>query len=204
MSFDHMHRAITGDSIILSKAKADAKYAGILEQIADHVGTSDEMLDRWSDRPHVIDFVHDVRKLTADVPDIEARFVDLGRRWDILHYLLSQTRRTGRADDSSHWLDKATLGGDVLGENILASSGQPIRYLDPVSVLEISNRLSAIPTNTLIVNWDPRQMAASGVETITGEEPLEDLAWAEVDFNNLKEFYWKVSTHNEGVLTFYL
>ncbi len=118
--------------------------------------------------------------------------------------MLSPTRRTGSEDDGSRWIDKATLGGEILGDEIVSSSGQPIRYIDPVSVLEISNRLSAIPTNTLIVNWDPAQMAKSGVETITGEEPLEDLAWAEVDFNNLKEFYWKVSTHNEGVLTFYL
>ncbi len=204
MSFGHIHRAITADSIILSKAKADAKYAGLIESISDHIGTSDEMLDSCSDKPHLIDFVHDVRKLIAEVPDIESRMVQLGRRWDILHYLLSPTRRNGSEDTDSRWIAKAALGGDILGDDIVSSSGQPIRYIDPVTVLEISNRLSAIPTNTLIVNWDPAQMAKSGVETINGDEPLEDLAWAEVDFNNLKEFYWKVSTHNEGILTFYL
>ncbi len=56
MSFDHIHRAITADSIILSKAKADAKYAGLIENMPDHVGTSDEMLDSWSDKPHSILF----------------------------------------------------------------------------------------------------------------------------------------------------
>ncbi len=204
MSFDHNHRAITADSIILSKAKADPKYAECVENLHNYVGISDKTLGEWKDRPHLSEFAQDVRKLTEDVAGIEARSVELGRRWDILHYLLSPTRRTGKADEAYFWIDKATLGGDILGENVLCSSGQPIRYIDPVSVLEISNRLSAIPTNTLIVNWDPQRMAAAGVETITGEEPLEDLAWAEVDLNNLKEFYWKVSTHDEGVLTFYL
>jgi len=204
MCFEHIHRAIKADSGILSKAKADVKYAELLEDLPVYVGTSDETLNGWSDLPHLFEFVNDVRKLSAEIPGIETRTVELGRRWDILHYLLSPTRRTGNADETMHWIDTAALGGDVLGENALSSARQPIRYIDPARVFEISNRLSEIPTNTLIVNWDPVRMAEAGVETITGNEPLEDLAWAEVDLNNLKEFYWKVSTHSEGVLTFYL
>ena len=204
MSFDHNHRAITADSIILSKAKADRKYAELVENLHDYIGISDQTLGDWKDRPHLSEFVQDVRELTEDASGIETRSVELGRRWDILHYLLSPTRRAGKASEGSCWIKTAVLGGDILGGEAFSSSGQPIRYIDPVSILKISNSLSEIPTNTLIVNWDIGKMAEAGVETITGEEQLEDLAWAEVDLNNLKEFYWKVSTHDEGVMTFYL
>jgi hypothetical protein len=204
MSFDHRHRAITADSIILSKAKADLKYAGLVENLHNYVGVSDQMPSGGKDLTHLSEFAKDVKKLTEDAFGIETRSVELGRRWDILHYLLSPTRRAGKASEGSCWIEVAVLGGDVLGGNAFSTSGQPIRYIDPVSVLKISNSLSEIPTNTLIVNWDVPKMVKAGVETMTGEERLEDLAWAEVDLNNLKEFYWKVSTQDEGVLTFYL
>src|SRR5690606_14882357 len=103
---------------------------------------------------------------------------------DMLLYLICDGRRTGAPNEATDWINSALTGGNTLGEP--AAERDAVKYLDPAIVIEYSNRLSAIPTNTLIINWNPPAMEKAGVAESRADDGFDMLARVEIDFNNLK------------------
>jgi hypothetical protein len=146
----------------------------------------------------LVEFVGEARQLIRDYPGIEERNL-CHRKWDMLYYLLSPQRRNGgepQAEDA--WVERAIFGDEVLslgGEKI----GHTIRYLSPIEVYEIQDKLDRVEPEMLGAHWNPVAMRRAGVYKIGGSESDESFQYLQELFVQFKAFYGSVG-EDEGVL----
>jgi hypothetical protein len=202
MGFDISYQAIPEDKLLLIWARHKPSLGENLEFFQSYALMSQEQLERRASGQLFMAFVHLARQTIQQYPGIEHRNLYLGRRWDILNYLLSDQRRKGEKDDGSHWVEKAILGGQVLNKLTQTTIGFPIRYLCPTEVSIIREMLETVTIGMLRCYWDPQAMSKSGVYKIRGDESNDDFEWLQEDFEKLKAFYDLVEVHHEGILTF--
>jgi len=134
----------------------------------------------------------------------ENREFDLGRRWDMLHYLLSENRRKSNQElDENDLMYQAIQGTADLGENIRLVQGCPVRYSNPQKVKEISRHLGQFSADDLEKFWNPKKMRACGVYKIRGDYTDDDqLYFLKEEFEQFKKFYLWAAIFDEGVLVF--
>lgn len=130
-------------------------------------------------------------------PGIAGRCHDVGRAWDVLHYLLSPGRRAGQgiADDWGTW---AIRGSDPVGALARGVQGIAIRYVPRARVDEVSRRLDDVRPEHLRAHWDPARMQQQAVYKLAASEETFDAHWAA--FVDLRAFYRATRREREAVL----
>lgn len=196
----YSYRAVPADSRFIELAGRNTKFVQFFRNLNAFIG-ADALAANVAGEAELGELIAELQRLSEAHTGIEDRYLCSVRTWDILLYLISDYRRGGGKNSDSEWMHEAVKGGRIISGTTV-SDENTVRYLDPTTVIEFSNRLSAIPTNTLIINWDPPAMVKASVAQSSADDGFDILARAEVDFNSLKEFYWKVSEKNEGILTF--
>jgi hypothetical protein len=202
MGFDIHYQVIPDDCRLLTRSRQEPKFGSHIEFFKRAGMMSPQELNRYDDWQSFIEFADEVRQLIQQYPGIEHCNLDIHRTWDKFHYLLSYQRRNGgkkQAEDD--WVEKAILGGEVLDPAIQSTIGIPIRYLSPIAVYEIQDKLETMEIDMLGIHWNPAAMRQANVYKISGSENDEDFCHLQEIFAQFKAFYSSVS-EQEGVLTF--
>ena len=98
------------------------------------------------------------------VPDIYDRNWDSSRRYDVLHYLLSATRRGELPSETDVMIARAFDDtGEPIGDQVTGSQGIPIRYLSPSEVHDIAQFLADIDAESIRTHYDPVRMESADV-----------------------------------------
>jgi hypothetical protein len=97
-------------------------------------------------------------RLAGIYPDLRTRNCYLDRRWDVLHFLLSATRRDEPATATDLVIDRAFNAGELIADYVQAGQGVPVRYLSPAAVSEIAAVLEPLDRDALARHYDPVRM----------------------------------------------
>jgi hypothetical protein len=187
---------------LLARSRHEPDFGANLEFFKSYALTSQEELDHRANDQLFIEFVHEVRQAIDHYPGIEHRNLYLGRSWDMLYYLLSEGRRKGEPKDWTHWVEKAIFGGEILNEATQTTIGFPIRYLSPVEVCHVQDKLETVTLEMLRSHWNPQAMREAEIYKIHVEENEDCCKWVQEDFEKLRAFYALSAGHGEGVLAF--
>jgi hypothetical protein len=154
-------------------------------------------------------FSLEAQRIKMAHPGIELRSCTLDRRWDMLHYLLSEQRRTEafqlgsgtfRPNDDDNG-SRAVWGEKDIHANAIATQGFPLRYASGPCAAATARWLNALTRDDLQSRYDPEAMDAQGVYKLyqdsVYERLFEDL-WE--CFEKLKSFYQAIAQHHEGAL----
>lgn len=202
MGLDMSYQAIPADSSLLKKV-AESETAAVSLNIYGFKKISDENLEYYKENGEFAEFVSETKLIRNEHSDIENRECDLGRRWDMLHYLLSEIRRNNQPYDETDLVHRAIHGGEKLGENAVLPQGVPVRFLNPQEVKEISTLFGQIETDALEEYWNPPKMREAGVYKIRGDDSDDyQLNYLKEEFEKLKDFYLWAAIYDEGVLVF--
>lgn len=185
---------------LLCRARRDPAYGCDLELFGSFVADPAGTLARGPGDATLADFVRDAVQVVAEHPGIERRAFTLGRRWDMLYYLLADRRRNDEDRQPHAWPEQALFGGDVLMEGTETTIGSPIRYLAPANVRRVSAALSAVDPETFQRLWNVPAMIEASVYKIHPEDDERSLEFVLADFARLVAFYKTAAAHGEGVL----
>jgi hypothetical protein len=145
-------------------------------------------------------FCSELEALVRANPGIETRNFYLGRWWDILHFLLSSLRRDGRSsgDDLG---TKAVCGAQSMPKHLVAGQGIPLRWSEPIDVLDIAIFLDTMTETGLREHYRPEEIDAANVYKWPGSRANEE-DWLHIIrfFEGLRRFYIAAAEHDEGVL----
>jgi hypothetical protein len=156
------------------------------------------------DRPP-LDKMHDefceaVKQMNAEHPGISSRVFTLDRWYDIIHYLLSETRRQSEFDaEADDRGTRAIRGTRTLPRHLRGGQGHPIRYSSPEEVAEIAIWMGSLTLDYLRFFYDPEQMR-NRVYKFGSDDP--DWEWEIIGqyFRDFKMFYEEVAMRDEAVL----
>lgn len=202
MGLDMTYQAIPADSSLLKKV-AESETAAVSLNIHGFKEIPDEKLQYYGENAEFAEFAKEAKLIRNEHSGIENRECDLGRRWDMLHYLLSEIRRKNEVYDESDLIHRAIHGGEELGEHAVLVQGVPVRFLNPQEVKEISTLFGQIETDSLDEHWNPPKMREAGVYKIRGDDSDNDqLYYLKEEFEQLKDFYLWAAIYDEAVLVF--
>jgi hypothetical protein len=131
------------------------------------------------------------------------RFLNWGRSWDIVHYLLSAKRRgeevAGEHDDL---IARAVLGGDALTAKVQEDQQfEIVRYMPPAEVHLAAEILSQVTEDQMRQHYDLDYMNQIHVYKIwshsSGEMGFREHCEA---FEEWRDFYSVAAAHDEGVI----
>ena len=140
-------------------------------------------------------------RLERDRPDLPRRNCDLDRRWDILHYLLSATRR-GEPAAADRAIDQAFDGTWVVADHVRAGQGAPVRHLPPTAVAEVVAALEPMSEETLRARHHPAALQAASVYKFRADRADDaEWRWTADTFHALREFFRAAARTGDAVLT---
>ena len=202
------YQALPHDISLIERAKRDIDFGEHLAFFRDAI-IKENFAVGWQNQNAAQDFQRYALQIAKQHPGIEHRYFFGGRDWqDILHYLLSEQRRSSNTSWASvHENDliwRAIWGGDVISEAVRASQGVPITYILPDETANIAEILSQENEKRLSSRFDVRCMAKAKVLNV-GEDydPTEQIPHILKIFMGLKGFYTAAAKNNEGVITIF-
>ena len=202
MGLDQSYRAIPGNSPILMLAARHETWGCYLELYGFDEIAESTLIERASS----VEFIEyaSLAAATREAAHIglAERTVDIYRHWDMLHYLLCETRRRCEPEDATGLATKAIIGGAQLGETVRAVQGVPVRHLTPKEVGDVYFWMCELPKDALREHWDPPAMVEAGVYKMHVTNGEADLEYLRDDLENLKDFYSEAFAFDEGVLAF--
>lgn len=134
---------------------------------------------------------------------------DLGKMWDILHYLLTNQNSYDIVlnNDSDNVFHQAIYGIECLNQDEVMrdENAEPYIYINVNDVIKIADKLSAIDTNVLFHNFDTDKFLKNNIypeswEDISTNEIAEIRQEAEFCFNKLKKFYSQTAEDSKVVI----
>lgn len=212
MGLDVVYQAMPANCEVMARSLLDPEFASNLAYFASYCEQSPEDLqveleecedyeDYAEEYAVTLEFSKAAHRTCATYPGLEHRCLYLGRKWDMLRYLLSHERRK-KAPDRDSWVDHAILGGEILHEDKISITGRELHYLEPCEVSTISERLNGISIEMLYEYWHPQKMSKAGVYKIHPEDSESVFYYVAEDFHELKTFYQLVGQYKEGVITY--
>ena len=214
MRLDVVYQAMPANCEVLTRSLLDPEFASNLasftnycEQLPEEVQAELEDYEDYEDYAEeytvTIEFSKAAYRTCSLYPGLEHRCLHLGRKWDVLRYLLSHDRRGEKAPDrDDSWVDHAILGGEILHEDKISITGLAFHYLEPYEVSTISERLNGISIEMLHEYWHPQKMSKAGVYKIHSDDSESVFYYVAEDFHKLRTFYQLVRQHQEGVITY--
>lgn len=135
-------------------------------------------------------------------PGIEKRSYDVGRKQDMLLYLLSEDRRNARVGMSSvnDMGSKIINGASALPSHLQGTQGIPLRYSSAREAQEMASSLESITTDDLRKVYDPVHMEEQGVYKFSADRAEQEWESLSRTFLGLKAFYIEVAASQEGIL----
>ncbi len=207
MGLDMGYQAIPNCQL-LSRSRQEPNFGEHLQFFELYISDPEEELEREreidedeEDYLLSIEFVNEALQLIQQYPDLEHRNLRIGRVWDKFYYLLSTGRRNCKEVAESDWVKKAIFGGSLLNKTSQTVTGYGIRYLDPLEVKEIQEKLQTISIEIFGTHWDPSAMSKAGVYKMYFDESDEYFYYLQKEFQRFKDFYTLVSSHNESIIT---
>lgn len=195
MGLDQHYQAMPPDCELLRRSRVDPKFGSNLSFFNYYSSRVAEEMERAGDSGTTFEFLAEMLALKADHPGIEKRFLDLGRRWDMLCFLISPARR-GETNGEADWAYRAIHGGEILHPDVQSGIGVTIMYLSPEETCGIWQRLADLDKKEIDERWDREQMKEAGVYKYN-QMRRED--WLE-DFECFTDFYFQAMLHDEGVI----
>lgn len=195
------YQAVPDNCRLLAKAKRDVSFGSYLEKCVYIREFASLNAGGISDDPQFNDFIAEMRGMVEEHPWIEESNLNLGRNWDVLHYLISPKRRGEVSNGYSDWMDRAINGGDMLHDQVKTGSGTPIKFLNPAEVADISSQLSDLAFQSVCQNWHLTTLKDTDVYrpiVLDEQQFFDDICR---DLKRLQTFYAVVSKYGEGIIT---
>jgi len=199
MGFDASYQALPDGCTVLEHTIRDPKIAEVVSFVPYFVMMRHTNRPRGDAQALLQSLVND---LIAEHPGIEDRnYCYYDRRWDALHYLLSEGRRNGAWREHRDLGTKAVRGSIELNAHAQAVQGIPVMYVPPEDVQDVAAMLASCSPAKLRHLYDPVRMEQQGVYKFWADRATE------VEWNAIMEFlhglsvlYEAAAVHHEGVL----
>ena len=193
MGIEMEYQAIPAGQGLIERARSDVKFGESLcslhRLLCRRGDESDGPL--WAE----------AHRMRAEHPGLEKRYCDLDRQWDILHYLLSATRREDPPTDDDLVIDKAFRDGEVIASHVCGGQGHLIRYVSPAEVKGVACVVSGMDEEALRVHYDPVRMEGAGVYKFWADRADEaKWSWIVTSFDDFQAFFQLVADHGEAVI----
>ncbi len=202
MGLDNVYQSIPADCILFERAQQDPAFGSYLMHFDLYAAANQEEIDARANDQTYLDFVSAAKLLCEERPGLIERRLFLGRKWDMIHYLLSEDRRNGDGYNDSDWVKRVIHGGEVLNEKIREfSGGHSIFYLLPEEVTDLWIKLFDISDEEFREHWDPPAMCEAGVYKMHATDDERRLNWIQEDFERLRNLYSEAVSCDEGILT---
>ncbi len=196
MGMERWYAAVIDGGALLTRALADPAFGENLS-LPWLFGRDRRRRDPRGD---FSEFLAEVDAMNRSHPGIEDRLQTLDRRFDMLHFLLSEERRRGELDAADAG-SKAILGANGLPGHLLGGQGHPIRYSPPAEVDAIAVWLAGHAVEDLRSAYDPGAMREQAVYKISqAGEDARTLDLIIEGFHGLRSLYAGAAAHGEGVL----
>jgi hypothetical protein len=212
MGFDLIYQAYPDNCEILERAFLDAEWADYLCFFKRYArpGEADRLLNLRALKPNGLNpskmdvkFAQMAYRLTQQHPGLMTRELGWGRDWDMLHFLLSERRRT--QDIRWNYTNALKLEDDGWGWAIFGhyhiqhrvGDYKSLRHSSSNDVRAALNLFNTVTRATLAVHFEEMLNigAYKSVQIYQDERGIDGL-WG--SFNELKAFYELVVRHNEG------
>jgi hypothetical protein len=182
---------------LIARAAADVELGDILSWVPRWFREGHyQGLRPW---PAADRLCQELRELDVRFPGLNERNCFLDSRWDVLHYLLSASRREEPASELDTLFEHALFGAAPIAEHVCGAQGAPIKYVEPEEVARIAMRLELMSPSEIERHYDPQKMEEAGVYKFAGEREGE---WLDIKnrFNDFRSFYMQAARHSEGVI----
>ncbi|NNC01668.1 DUF1877 family protein [Corallococcus exiguus] len=203
MGLDASYQALPGGSPLLELARRNIGVGEWLWSVNSRLrDPREENLAPGDPEPGELLLLNAVKELLRTRPDLGTQYVDLDRRWDHLHFVLSDRRRNPQkfeGDDSLAGI--AIKGEEKIASHVTGGQGTPIRYTRPETVERIARMLEAVRFDTLREHFTYESMSETGVYKCPHENFIEEnWKWLTEYFDRFRAFYVTAAKHGDGVL----
>ena len=159
MGFDMQNQAIPPDSGLIELARSDPDEAWGLSLVPSWFRRQEDgPAPGREGKPRNNPIWDECCRLVGVHPDFRTRNCFLDRDWDVLHYLLSATRRNEPATANDLVIDRAFRAGELIADHVQGGQEVPVRYLSPAAVSEIAAVLEPLDREALARHYDPARM----------------------------------------------
>ncbi|WP_375759750.1 DUF1877 family protein [Corallococcus exercitus] len=204
MGLDASYQALPGGSPLLALARANAGVGGWMISVTRLLkDPREESLAPGGPDADELVLLEAVRDILRTRPDLATQQVELHRRWDHLHFVLSARRRDGLGmDDNDDSLAGIAIQGEAgIARHVVAPQGVPLRYTRPETVERIARMLEAVRFDSLREHFTVERMRQAGVYKCPHEDGLEEAwQWLRERFDLFRAFYVTAAKHGDGVL----
>ncbi|MBZ4373154.1 DUF1877 family protein [Corallococcus sp. AS-1-6] len=202
MGLDASYQALPGSSPLLELARRNIGVGGWLMSVSRLLrAPSEETLAPGGPDSDELLLLEAVRDVLRTRPDLATQQVDLGRRWDHLHFVLSDRRRhaPGAEDDSLAGI--AIHGEAEIAPHVVAGQGVPLRYTRPETVEQIARMLEGVRFDALREHFTFKRLSEAAVYKCPREEGIDEAwQWLVERFDSFRTFYVTAAKHGDGVL----
>jgi hypothetical protein len=202
MGLEASYQALPGNSPLLELARRNIGVGGWLTSVSRLLrAPREETLAPGGPDADELLLLDAVRDMLRTRPDLATRQVELDRRWDHLHFALSDLRRNepGAEDDSLAGI--AIRGEAEIAPHVVAGQGVPLRYTRPETVARIARMLEAVRFNALREHFTFETLSQAGVYKCPHEEGIDEAwRWLTERFEHFRAFYVTAAKHGDGVL----
>ncbi|RKH74549.1 DUF1877 family protein [Corallococcus aberystwythensis] len=202
MGLDARYQALPGGSLLLELARRNAGVGGWLSSITWMLqDPRKESLAPGGPDPGELLLLGAVRDALKTRPDLATHQVDLQRRWDHLHFVLSAHRRDAPGTEDDSLAGIAINGEERIGPHVVATQGVPLRYTWPETVERIARMLESFPFDSHREHFTFERLSQAGVYKCPREKNVEeDWQWLRERFDLFRAFYVTAAKHGDGVL----
>jgi hypothetical protein len=204
MGLELIYQAIPADCELLKIARTDTdlgEQLGLIPYLLRRITQGDE--ERIEER-----LLKECRYMLIRWPDLWKRNCYLDRDWDVLHYLLSSTRRGEPPTADACAIDKAFKAGDLIAPHVVGIQGVPVRYLPADAVRMVARAVEPMTRADLARHYDPARLVAAGVYKFHPDEQLavakagspSRLDQAAVVFDGFRQFFLEAAARGDQVI----
>ncbi|NRD45329.1 DUF1877 family protein [Corallococcus exiguus] len=202
MGLDASYQALPSGSPLLELARQNigvGEWLGSVTRLLQD--PREERLAPGGPDPGELQLLGAVKELLRIRPDLATQHVELDRRWDHLHFVLSDRRRNGPGAEDDSQAGIAIHGEAKIAPHVVAGQGVPIRYTRPETVERIARMLEAVRFDTLREHFTYESMSDASVYKCPHENSIdEDWQWLTERFDRFRAFYVTAAKHRDGVL----
>ncbi|GMU05307.1 DUF1877 family protein [Corallococcus caeni] len=202
MGLDASYQALPGGSPLLELARRNTGVGGWLISVTRLLrDPREESLAPGGPDPDELELLEAVRDILRTRPDLATQQVDLARRWDHLHFVLSARRRNApeTKDDSLGGI--AIQGEEEIAPHVVAPQGVPLRYTRPETVARIARMLEAFPFDAHREHFTFERLRQASVYKCPHEEDIDEAwHWLRERFDLFRAFHVTAAKHGDGVL----
>ena len=190
MGFELQYQAIPPDSDLIELARRDTEGGWALGRVPSWFSCEEggPRLGREGEGENPI--WDACCRLAGTHPELRARNCYLDRRWDVLHYLLSATRRGEPATDDDLTIDRAFGAGELIADHVRGGQGVPVRYLSPAVVFDLAVVVEPLDDVALARHYNPARLEAAAIYKFWADR-ADESEWERIVgyFARFREFF---------------